>query len=132
MPSCFHNVLQQYSSPPQLRYLQLHYFHSYAILNWVQKNSSWAIFLFADAFTFRLVFNFLIVKLHSTVGNLLLLHFEIIECCTVVPHSYGTSSYAIFKAILFLIGSKKTRVKLFPSLPTDAFTFRLVFNFLIV
>ena len=29
-----------YSSPPQLRYPQLCYFCSYAILNWVQKNSS--------------------------------------------------------------------------------------------
>ena len=29
-----------YSSPPQLRYPQLNYFHSNAILNWVPKNSS--------------------------------------------------------------------------------------------
>ena len=29
-----------YSSPPQLSYPQLRYFCSYAILNWVQKNSS--------------------------------------------------------------------------------------------
>ena len=28
----------KYSSPPQLRYPQLRYFRSYAILNWVQKN----------------------------------------------------------------------------------------------
>ena len=33
-----------YSSPPQLRYPQLSYFHSSAILNWVPKNSSKAIF----------------------------------------------------------------------------------------
>ena len=30
----------RYSSPPQLRYPQLHYFCNYAILNWVQINSS--------------------------------------------------------------------------------------------
>jgi len=30
----------RYSSPPQLRYPQLSYFRSSAILNWVQKNSS--------------------------------------------------------------------------------------------
>ena len=30
----------RYSSPPQLRYPQLSYFHSNAILNWVPKNSS--------------------------------------------------------------------------------------------
>ena len=30
----------KYSSPPQLRYPQLRYICSYAILNWVQKNSS--------------------------------------------------------------------------------------------
>ena len=34
----------RYSSPPQLHYPQLRYFCSYAILNWVQKNSSYAIF----------------------------------------------------------------------------------------
>ena len=33
-------IMWHYSSPPQLNYPQLHYFRSYAILNWVQKNSS--------------------------------------------------------------------------------------------
>ena len=43
---CFlmHPIFENYSSPPQLRYTQLNYFHSYAILNWVPKNSSYAIF----------------------------------------------------------------------------------------
>ena len=36
-------ILCLYSSPPQLRYPKLHYFRSYAILNWVQKNSSYNI-----------------------------------------------------------------------------------------
>ena len=40
--SCeMHHVTQfMYRSPLQLRYLQLRYFRSYAILNWVQKNLS--------------------------------------------------------------------------------------------
>ena len=35
---------EKYCSPPQLRYPQLSYFRSNAILSWVQKNSSQAIF----------------------------------------------------------------------------------------
>ena len=38
-PSYF-SALLKYSSPPQLRYPQLSYFRSNAILNWVPKNSS--------------------------------------------------------------------------------------------
>ena len=34
---------------------------------------------------------------------------------TLVPHSYATPSYAIFAAMLFWIGSKEIRVKLFSS-----------------
>ena len=37
------NTLYRYSTPPQLRYPELRYFRSYAILNWVQKNSCYAI-----------------------------------------------------------------------------------------
>ena len=47
-----HNVLKLilrepsiYSSPPQLRYPQLRYFRSYAILNWVQKKLKLSYFL---------------------------------------------------------------------------------------
>ena len=36
-------VLGIYSSPPYLRYPQLRYFRSYAILNWVPKTPSYAI-----------------------------------------------------------------------------------------
>ena len=36
----YRTFFSTYSSSPQLRYPQLHYFRSYAILNWVQNNSS--------------------------------------------------------------------------------------------
>ena len=34
----FSDIFLLYSTATQLRYPQLHYFRSYAILNWVQKN----------------------------------------------------------------------------------------------
>ena len=39
-PSINYVTMTNYSSPPQLRYPQLSYFRSNAILNWVPKNSS--------------------------------------------------------------------------------------------
>ena len=39
-----------YSNPPQLRYSQLRYFRSYAILNWAKKNLSSAILLFSPSY----------------------------------------------------------------------------------
>ena len=50
-----------------------------------------------------------------TAPSLLFSTFLITIYYTVVPRSYATPSYAIFAAMLFWIGSKKIRVKLFSS-----------------
>ena len=56
IPKIVSKAFTKYNCPPQLCYPQLRYFRSYSTLNWVQKNSSEAIFFFFPHIRYPLCF----------------------------------------------------------------------------